>query len=460
MRDRQPRAVLLSPVVPATLAVLLLVISLVALGLRAPTESGLAIRGDVPDASDDVRASDTVSSVPPGSAPAPVPTPAATVDADPVPTPTAVDVSTDAEDGVAATDALVVPDDDTEPARVVAEAAPAPPAPPPTTPVGPGTGDTARDRFASRFPAHEAATQDPSDPASTRWALLIGINDHMGTVRNNVGSRQDAESLNAHLMDLGWQPDHVLVLTDRMATRENIVEGIHWLARKVDRDSLAVVSYSGHVKQWPGQDRDGDGEVTDEALWPTDDQFILDSEFVSLMDGVRPGTLWVNLMGCQAAGFLDPGLVQEGRIVSFSSAEDEKSYEDPSVGHSVWGWNLVVQGLRHGIADRDGDGDVTVQEAVAHAIPRSAHRTSQQQPYGPQNGGMVDQARGPVSLTIPAPPPPPEQESPDSGGDEQPSRDSGGQDGDAGEPEDDPEQEPEPERSPRPCILLCSSGRD
>lgn len=101
------------------------------------------------------------------------------------------------------------------------------------------------------------------------------------------------------------------------------------------------------------------------------------------------------------AGFLDPGLVREGRVVTYSSAEDEKSYEDPSVGHSVWGWNLTVQGMRHGLADRDGDGDVTVQEAAAHAIPRAAHRTSRQIPHGPQNGGMVDQARGPVSLSIP-----------------------------------------------------------
>ena len=322
------------------------------------------------------------------------------------------------------------------PCPVTAAAAPAPPAPPPTTPVGPGTGDTPRARFASRFPAHDSATQDTAQPASTRWGLLVGVNKHQGRTHDNIGSRPDAESLYAHLMDLGWQPDHVLLLTDELATRENILEGVRWLARSTTPDSVAVFSYSGHAKQWPGWDVDGDGETTDEALWPSDNQHITDGEFADLMGTVRAGHMWLNFMACEAAGFLDPGLSRDGRIVSVSSAEDEKSYEDPSVGHSVWGWNLTVQGLRRGAADANGDGEVTVQEAVAYAIPRATRRTEGQS-HGAQHGGMVDRAGGAFHLTIPAPPPPPEPE-----------------------PAAEPEPSPSPSSSPRSCLLGLCDRRD
>lgn len=335
-------------------------------------------------------------------APVSEPTPAPVVTAVPDPD----DVNTDPEGAAPAVAerALAVPDgsDSTgDPPTQATTTAPAPPTHVPTTPVGPGEGDTPQARFASHFPAHAAATQDPDDPASSRWAVLVGVNTHQGSTRDNIGSRQDAESLYSHLVDMGWSEDHVLLLTDELATRESIVEAVAWLARKTNDASVAVFSYSGHAKQWPGEDRDGDGEVPDEALWPTDNQHIVDGEFVDMMADVEAGRLWINFMACEAAGFMDPGLVRDGRIVTYSSAEVEKSYEDPSVGHSVWGWNLTVNGLRLGEADSNDDGDVTVQEAAAYAIPRAARRTSGQR-HGAQNGGMVDQAHGAFSLTLPS----------------------------------------------------------
>ncbi len=400
---RRTAAVSAARAVSAVTAVLL-VVALGLFGLRGADQTQLAIT-DHEGAGADVfdRASTTL---PPGQAPAPTPPPA--------PAPVALSIpdqqqaaGTDAGSvsPVVADDALVVPDGQAgapPPDGTEASLAPAPPTRQPTTPVGPGEGGTPRERFESRFPAHAAAAQDAGDPASSRWAVLVGVNEHTGSTRDNIGSRQDAESLYTHLMDLGWADDHVLLLTDELATRESIVEAVAWLARKTDDASVAVFSYSGHAKQWPGQDMDGDGEVPDEALWPTDNQHIVDGDFVDMMDDVEAGRLWLNFMACEGAGFLDPGLAREGRVVTYSSAEVEKSYEDPSVGHSVWGWNLTVQGLRLGEADSNGDGEVTVQEAATYAIPRAAERTRGQR-YGAQNGGMVDQSRGAFSLTIPSP---------------------------------------------------------
>lgn len=377
-------------------------VALGALGLLLASSLTMALR--LPDATDLAVASGDADALVGASATAPRPTPRPGPEILPPPTTPPTDGGGGDTPTVSA-DALAVPDGGSGPAATTTTTTPAaPPAPDPTTPVGPGEGDTPRARFASRFPAHDAATQDGDDPATTRWALLIGINEHQGSTRDNVGSRQDAQSLYAHLIDQGWRPDHVLLLTDDLATRETMVEAMRWLARKATPGSVAVFSYSGHAKQWHGQDVDGDGEVPDEGLWPSDNQQIPDREFVDLMGDVDAGRLWVNIMACEAAGFLDPGLVRDGRLVTYSSAEVEKSYEDPSVGHSVWGWNLVVQGLRNGLADRDGDGEVTVQEAVADAVPNATVRTTGQL-YGAQHGGMVDRAGGVFSLAVLGHPP-------------------------------------------------------
>lgn len=291
--------------------------------------------------------------------------------------------------------------------------------------------------WADRHPAHAAAVQDPSQPATTRWALLIGINEHLGGVSDNIGSRQDAEDLRAHLLADGWLDDHILTITDRDATRANIIAGIRWLADKTDQDSVAIFHYSGHSKKWYGRDHDGDGEITDEGLWPTDSRFIVDSELAGLLGAVQPQALWLNFATCNAAGLADPGLVQPGRLLTFSSGEPQKSYEHPAWGNSVWGWFLIEQAMVGGLADADADGRVTVEEAFSWARPRASTTTSQQSD-GPQDAVIVDLLDGDFDTAIPGITPagaPPDPSPPPGAGDADP--------------------EPEPENDRRRICLLC-----
>ncbi|MDX1510023.1 MAG: caspase family protein [Nitriliruptorales bacterium] len=288
--------------------------------------------------------------------------------------------------------------------------------------------------FGARYPDHHAATESASSPATTRWALLIGVNDHLGGTRDNIGSRQDAEDLAAHLFAEGWRRDHVLLLTDATATQRHIREGLAWLAEKTTNESVVVIHYSGHVKQWYGWDVDNDGETTDEALWPSDNRFITDSEFSNRVARIRADRLWVDIGGCEAAGFADAPIVRSRGVYTFSSEEDEKSYEDPSKDNSVWGWYLADRGLRHGYADADADGEVTVEEAFAYAAPRAAHRTSKQA-RGPQNPVIIDNLPGDFSLEIPPPPPPPPPNDPP---DDAPT--GGGPGGDVVPPPDEDEE--------------------
>lgn len=252
--------------------------------------------------------------------------------------------------------------------------------------------------FDTRFAAQLAAGQS-EDPASRRWAFLIGVNDHSGPTRDNIGSRQDAELLASWLRAQGWRDDHIVLLTDREATRAHIEAGIDWLAMKTDADSVAVFSYAGHTKQWFGRDVDGDGEVPDEALWPSDNDRMPDSELSRRLDAVRAGRLWINVSACEAAGY-DDDLQRPGRVLTFSSQEDEKSYENPATSLSVWSQFLVRDAMTKGLGDADGDGDVTVEEAFAHAAGRAATFTRNTQ-HGPQHGVLIDHDPQPFSLAIP-----------------------------------------------------------
>lgn len=277
-----------------------------------------------------------------------------------------------------------------------------PPAPPPAFPphadprqaiLSAGAGSA--EILAAEYPDHAAARQVDGEPASFSWAVVVGINDHEGATRDNVASAQDAVLLREQLLARGWRDDHILVLTDRHAGHDRIVRALEWLARSTDARSRFVFSYSGHTRQRSG-DPDGDGETLDEGLWPADNRYLWDADLGRLLGAVRAGEGWISIQACEAAGFADPGITGPGRVVTWSSREDEKSFEDPDAGFSVQGSYLLEEGFRDGYGDADADGRVSVQEAAVWAGPRAHLRTA-----GQQSPQLSDSLGRPFFLEIP-----------------------------------------------------------
>jgi hypothetical protein len=264
--------------------------------------------------------------------------------------------------------------------------------------------------FAKKYPEQANASVDPSVPATNYWALLIGINDYAGSTRDNVGSYQDARDLRKHLLALGWHSDHIVLIANRDATATRIIQGIRWLASKTNPSSVVVFHYAGHEKPMSG-DPDRDGEKMDVALWVADNKLIVDGVLGREMGKVAASKMWIDLAVCRAGGFSDPGMVKSGRVLTFSSPESELSYEDPGLHHSVFGWYLIMEGMRQGLGDLNGDGVVTVEEAYTYARPYVVDRTG-----GRQHPKLTDKLSGELNLTPPKPaPPPPEQPPPDDG---------------------------------------------
>ena len=261
-----------------------------------------------------------------------------------------------------------------------------------------GTVAGASSPWISQYYAKQSqATQTSSNPATSYWALLIGINDYSGSTPSNVGSQQDADALGAYLQKLGWRSDHILILRDLNATASHIIEAMRWLASKTTSTSTVVFHYAGH-ENWRHSSSESDGR--DIGIWAADNRMIYEKTVGVELGKVRASRMWIDFATCRAAGFDEPGMVKAGRVLTFSSKKSEFSYEDPSLHHSVFGWYMVVQALQAKHGDANGDGKVTVEEAFRYSVKRVAGYTSNY-----QHPVMIDKA-GTMSLVIPKPPKP------------------------------------------------------
>lgn len=272
--------------------------------------------------------------------------------------------------------AAVPTDPPFHPAAVAAAPAPAAPAPPtghcaaPTpyaTCLGPPPGAQ-----ADAAPARTAAPAD-------RWALLVGVTRYPAPTHDTIAGADDAVAIRDLLLADGWLPDHVRVLTDGAATGAAVREGLAWLAQHSTPGTFALFHFSGHVKQLGGGT---------EALWTVDRDWVRD---VDLTRSLQPaqGHLWVDVAGCEAGSFF-PGLPSDRVLVTGSSRDVEKSYEHPDWHASVWVGLLYQQGMAQRQADADGDGRVTVGEAIRYATYYAQVVTWLQEPYGrqtPQSAG-------------------------------------------------------------------------
>ncbi|HEX2180160.1 MAG TPA: caspase family protein [Actinomycetota bacterium] len=242
-----------------------------------------------------------------------------------------------------------------------------------------------------------------------KWALIIGVDTHTGRTRDNIGAVGDAVAFQDLLRSQGWPDDHVRVLTNQQATQAGIRQGMQWLVDRCQSpDSYCVFHFSGHTKQ---MNNAGGSEGLHEYLWPSDNRFISDDEFAGYMRRLN-GYAWIDLANCESAGF-DNGISSPKRLVTGASQEHEKGFEYPSWRNSVWIGSLVEHGMLGKAADSDGDGHVTLREALPYAAAESAALTSGQSP-SPQHPYIAGGEEGnwfpppaEVSRATSAPAPPP-----------------------------------------------------
>lgn len=88
-----------------------------------------------------------------------------------------------------------------------------------------------------------------SAPIREKWAIVIGISKFADPeVQLRYGSKDARDFANYLVSSAGFAADHVRLLTDEQATRENIYAqlGERWLGRRARPDDLVVVYVSSH----------------------------------------------------------------------------------------------------------------------------------------------------------------------------------------------------------------------
>lgn len=231
-------------------------------------------------------------------------------------------------------------------------------------------------------------------PPGNRWALLIGVDQHQGATRSNFGGKGDVADLREALIRNGWAADHIRVLTDSGAKAADIRAGLGWLVANSSPSTFSLFHYSGHVLQ----------RGTTEYLWPSDNAHIPDTEVAASLRSIR-GKAWINIAGCEAAGF-DEGVAGPTRLFTAASQSTEKGYELPSARASVLSWYMVRRGMLGGEADFNRDGRVSVQEGFRLAAEKAPSFTASQA-QGPQHPYIAGGDGTELFLDDPFPAPPP-----------------------------------------------------
>jgi tetratricopeptide (TPR) repeat protein len=96
---------------------------------------------------------------------------------------------------------------------------------------------------------NEQKLKQPAKPVSDKWALVVGISNFADPSINLKFAAKDATDFKNFLVTKEqFAPDHVRLLTDKNATKENIIAqlGDKWLGRVANKDDLVLLYMSTH----------------------------------------------------------------------------------------------------------------------------------------------------------------------------------------------------------------------
>ena len=224
------------------------------------------------------------------------------------------------------------------------------------------------------------------------YVLAIGVSEYAGPLRLNFAD-QDARILADTLQQVSgtlYRNVDLRLLTDKQATRRDILQGLTWMRREMTQQDVALVFFSGHG----AKDDSGnfylvpiDGEPID--LLST---AVSGSQFKDALAAL-PGRVLVLLDACHAGSaggdrrkavyVLTDDLIRDlvtddyGVIVMCSSMGREYSLESDE--HEQGYFTMALIEALTGKADYNGDGLVYITEVDAYLADRVKTLTDGQQ---------------------------------------------------------------------------------
>lgn len=260
----------------------------------------------------------------------------------------------------------------TDAARVAASAPekptpllePAAPAPPPAAP-----------------PPSPAPSLASASPQRSAYALVIGI-ERYRDLPSPGGARADAEAFAAVARQTLGIPDaNIHVLLDDRATRGDLMKSFEWLKTNVPPNGRVYFFYSGHGAPDPKGASflvpyDGDPKyLATTALAMNDVMAGLSAtkarEVVALVDSCFSGSGGRSVLppGARPLMRVKESAPQAHLALLTSAGADEIAGPAQGGANGVFSKHLI-DGLGRGMADLDGDGQITIDELFTYVKPR------------------------------------------------------------------------------------------
>lgn len=256
---------------------------------------------------------------------------------------------------------------------------------------------------------------DPTAPppeVRQRWAVVIGISDYAYGGKHFPDLKyadRDAKAFFEFLrspLSGGFSEDHIMYLTNKQATVENVRHALFEFLAQAGKDDLVVIFFSGHGMPQPRTEnffmlcydtRPGRLASTAFPMWDIDTalrRFVKAKRVVVLADACHAGVISSDA-GAKGKRpnpvhqYLHQlALAEPGRLVFTASEARELSFESEKYGggHGVF-THFLLKGLK-GDADEDKNGLVTAGEIVEYVRARVIKATNGKQ--HPNPSGQFD----------------------------------------------------------------------
>ena len=220
----------------------------------------------------------------------------------------------------------------------------------------------------SKFdPDADNTTEDKSfagRPVKDKWAFVVGISNFKDSNLNLKYAAKDATDFANYLVkEAGFKPDHVKLLTDKDASRENIVSGLGdgWLKRLANSDDLVLIYISTHGSESKQQAGNANFIVPYDATftnlvfngipmqWLTAGlkDLVHCERIVLILDACHGGAVDADAKGLERQQTIDMNKVNvgSGQIILASSQADQISWESKNYANGVFTRRLL-EGLR------------------------------------------------------------------------------------------------------------------
>ena len=178
-----------------------------------------------------------------------------------------------------------------------------------------------------------APTAPALQPPSHR-ALLIGINAYPDPGTRLNGCVNDTYLMSELLQENSFVADNIRLLTDERATRDAILDRLHWLLDDVTDESYRILYYSGHGVQIPGYGVNQQVDHLEDGLVPVDFDWvklnaITDLDLQNVYAQLPYNTRFIAIFDCCYAGGLVRSMHSVVRTLSVP----------PDIRHRMQQWN-------------------------------------------------------------------------------------------------------------------------